>query len=181
MRPHTMRLNPVPFSRVSAIGLDAALVGSTDTTVLRTNTPTVEGSTLLAASTAAEGLIIQAQESGSYLFEWCLRHRQADGADIDFGLSFNATGGELTSDPSAGGWTQIQQASLSATAIQTISGCVVIQVSTQMVLTGIANGFSGAAIRFGATDGAAGAPPLQADNFTALRVTLLQTEADKGA
>ena len=180
MRPHTMRLNPVAFSRVSAIGLNAALVGASGTTVLRTNAPTVQGSALLAASTAADGLVIQALETGTYLFEWCLRHRQADGASIDFGLSFNASGAELSGNPSDGGWTQLQAATLSATAIQTLSGCVAIQVSVAMVEQGISDGFSGAAIRFGATDGSGGAPPLQADDFSAFRVTFLQSEPDRG-
>ena len=128
-------------------GLNAAFVGSTDTSVLRfATTLFVTGGVIEAGATAAGGSTWQLNERGIYVAELGLLNV---GGTVAFGMSYGATGSALTGDPTNNSSGMIR-ASLS-----TATGSEWLRLTATFAVTATTRGLL---FRCHGTNGAGGSP-----------------------
>lgn len=169
MQPHIQAITLQPAS-VSIQELNAALVGSTDTSVLRMEgTPVVVGTAITPTTTAANGTIFAITQRGLYEASLIGFVAAADGTA--YGVSKNATGSVLTTAPS------VLQAGMleAATVLPAAASGPVIKLAVTFAVTGAeAAAAGGALIRFHAQDDTGGTPPAEINLDSLLvRVTRL--------
>jgi hypothetical protein len=154
------KLNPGTFAAsLQILTLDAAIVGSTSTAVLRFGAAaTVAGAanTFAELTTAALGTVISIQRPGVYLYT--LRGRNSGANTAIVGASLNTDAAGLTALPSATVVGMEPPASFNgadeAGNAEGVSLVGTVEVDGQAITAGIAAGHTGAALRMhAAADG----------------------------
>lgn len=149
----------LPPASVQITTLNAAWVGTSSAAILRFDgTPSVVGTAIAAATTAALGTVISITERGLYVAELIGANVFLDAETINFGVSLNTNAAGLVALPTLATVGMLQaSAATGPTAEQSLT--YAIQLSTPFAVTAaLASVAGGALLRFHATAALAAVP-----------------------